>query len=109
MSSNYVDNIMVYADPFHNYCVALVVPSHQTLEKWAKENGIEYKNISELCDKAEAIKEVQQSLSQVCILSLYTWKRILLFWILKKWVNFFLFVPDSQYSQIQNLTPLATR
>nr|GME19072.1 long chain acyl-CoA synthetase 8 [Ipomoea batatas] len=65
MSSNYVDNIMVYADPFHNYCVALVVPSHQILEKWAQENSIEYKNISELCDKAEAIKEVQQALSQV--------------------------------------------
>ncbi|KAH7844274.1 hypothetical protein Vadar_026290 [Vaccinium darrowii] len=29
MTSNYIDNVMVYADPFHNYCVALVVPSHQ--------------------------------------------------------------------------------
>ncbi|XWS31101.1 hypothetical protein CRYUN_Cryun23aG0048700 [Craigia yunnanensis] len=29
MSSNFVDNLMVYADPFHNYCVALIVPSHQ--------------------------------------------------------------------------------
>lgn len=65
MTSNYVDNVMVYADPFHNYCVALVVPIHQVLEKWAKEAGITYKDFSELCDKAEAVKEVQQSLLKV--------------------------------------------
>lgn len=65
MSSNYVGNIMVHADPFHSYCVALVVPSHTELEKWAEESGIQYKSLSELCDKAEAIKEVQASLSKV--------------------------------------------
>ncbi|GAB4859315.1 hypothetical protein Ancab_010777 [Ancistrocladus abbreviatus] len=64
MSSSYVDNIMVYADPFHHYCVALVVPSHQVLEKWAQGAGIEYNSFSELCDKAEAVKEVQDSLSK---------------------------------------------
>jgi len=67
ISSHYVDNIMVYADPLHNYCVALVVPSHSALEKWAQESGIEYKSFSELCEKAEAIKEVQASLSKVSI------------------------------------------
>ena len=66
MTSNYVDNIMVYADPFHNYCVALVVPIHQVLEKWAKEGGIKYTDFPDLCDKAEAVKEVQQSLLKVC-------------------------------------------
>ncbi|XP_021724438.1 long chain acyl-CoA synthetase 8-like [Chenopodium quinoa] len=65
MSSNYVENIMVHADPFHNHCVALVVPSHSELEKWAQESGIQYKSISELCDHPEAIKEVQASLSKV--------------------------------------------
>lgn len=65
MSSNYVDNIMVHADPFHSYCVALVIPVHQALEKWAKEAGIEFKDLSDLCEKAEAINEVQQSLSKV--------------------------------------------
>ncbi|PSS16071.1 Long chain acyl-CoA synthetase [Actinidia chinensis var. chinensis] len=65
MTSNYVDNIMVYADPFHNYCVALVVPIHQVLEKWAKEGGIKYTDFPDLCDKAEAVKEVQQSLLKV--------------------------------------------
>ncbi|KAL5581686.1 hypothetical protein UlMin_014128 [Ulmus minor] len=65
MSSNYVDNIMLHADPFHNYCVALVVPVHQALEKWAQEAGIKYNDFPELCEKAEAVNEVQQSLSKV--------------------------------------------
>ncbi|XP_049399380.1 long chain acyl-CoA synthetase 8-like [Solanum stenotomum] len=64
-SSNYVDNIMAYADPFHNYCVALVVPSQKVLEKWAQENGIEHRAFSDLCNKVEAVNEVQQSLSKV--------------------------------------------
>jgi long-chain acyl-CoA synthetase len=64
-TSNYVDNIMVYADPFHNYCVALVVPVHQALEKWAQNSGINYKDFEELCQNDQAIKEVQQSLSKV--------------------------------------------
>ncbi|KAF3963845.1 hypothetical protein CMV_011805 [Castanea mollissima] len=63
-TSNYVDNIMLHADPFHNYCVALVVPSHQSLEKWAQQAGINYRDFSELCDKAETVSEVQQSLSK---------------------------------------------
>lgn len=56
---------MVYADPFHNYCVALIVPSQQTLEKWAQQAGIAYKDFPELCDKPETVTEVQQSLSKV--------------------------------------------
>ncbi|XP_066339007.1 long chain acyl-CoA synthetase 8-like [Miscanthus floridulus] len=63
-TSNYVENIMVYADPFHNYCVALVVPAHQALEKWAQNSGINYKGFEELCQNDQAIKEVQQSLSK---------------------------------------------
>ncbi|XP_055802430.1 long chain acyl-CoA synthetase 8-like [Solanum dulcamara] len=64
-SSNYVDNIMAYADPFHSYCVALVVPSQKVLEKWAQENGVEHSAFSDLCNKVEAVNEVQQSLSKV--------------------------------------------
>ncbi|GAV68448.1 AMP-binding domain-containing protein [Cephalotus follicularis] len=65
MQSSYVDNIMVYADLFHSYCVALLVPSRQALERWAQEAGINYTNFSELCDKTETINEVQQSISKV--------------------------------------------
>ncbi|KAG8364503.1 hypothetical protein BUALT_Bualt18G0004000 [Buddleja alternifolia] len=62
ISSSLVDSIMVYADPFNNFCVALVVPSRQVLERWAHESGIKYEEFSDLCEKAEAINEVQQSL-----------------------------------------------
>lgn len=62
---DYVDSIMVYADPFHNYCVALVVPLHQSLEKWAKQAGIEYKDFPDLCNKPESVTEVLQSISKV--------------------------------------------
>ncbi|KAL9159241.1 hypothetical protein ABFS82_08G120900 [Erythranthe guttata] len=62
MSSNFVENIMVHADPFNNFCVALVVPSRQSLEEWANAAGIKYNDFSELCDKTEAKNEVQQSL-----------------------------------------------
>ncbi|XP_073282575.1 long chain acyl-CoA synthetase 8-like isoform X2 [Primulina huaijiensis] len=61
-SSTYVDSIMVYADPFHNFCVALVVPAHQALEGWARESGIKYGDFPDLCKKSEAKNEVQQSL-----------------------------------------------
>ncbi|KAI3851080.1 hypothetical protein MKX03_001083 [Papaver bracteatum] len=61
-SSNYVDNIMVHADPFHSLCVALIVPSHHALESWAHGAGIEYPGFSDLCKKEETVREVQQSL-----------------------------------------------
>ncbi|OWM76800.1 hypothetical protein CDL15_Pgr021192 [Punica granatum] len=65
MSSGYVDNVMVHADPFYNYCVALVVPVHQMLEKWARDVGVKYNDFPELCNKPEAVAEVQKSLSEV--------------------------------------------
>ncbi|XP_068644005.1 long chain acyl-CoA synthetase 8 isoform X2 [Aristolochia californica] len=61
-SSNYVDNVMVYADPLHSYCVALVVPVFKAIESWAHSNGIEYKDVADLCEKNETLHEVQQSL-----------------------------------------------
>ncbi|WOL19193.1 long chain acyl-CoA synthetase 8 [Canna indica] len=61
-ASNYIDNIMVYVDPFHSHCVALVVPSHQAVENWAKNAGIQYTSFPELCHNEEVIHEVQQSL-----------------------------------------------
>lgn len=70
-SSSYVNNIMVYVDPFHNYCVALVVPSHQAIEKWAQNTGIAYKDFPDLCQKTEAAHEVQQSLLKVSLAMLY--------------------------------------
>ncbi|XP_054819384.1 long chain acyl-CoA synthetase 8-like [Prosopis cineraria] len=60
----YVDSIMVYADPFRDYCVALIVPSRHTLEKWAHKAGVSCTDFSELCDDPETVSEVQQSLSK---------------------------------------------
>ena len=64
-SSPYVHNLMVFADSFRNYCIALVVPSQRALEKWAQGAGIEYKNFDELCNNAAANKEVLKSLNEV--------------------------------------------
>jgi len=66
--SPYVENIMVYADPFHNFCIALVVAAHNELESWASQQGIKYSDFSDLCQKEEAVKEVLGSLAKVCVL-----------------------------------------
>ncbi|KAF5741359.1 long chain acyl-CoA synthetase 8 [Tripterygium wilfordii] len=64
-SSNYVDSIMVYADPLQHYCVALIVPAREVLENWAREADIKYEKFPELCERAKTVCEVQQSLSKV--------------------------------------------
>lgn len=63
--SSYIDNIMIHADPFHSYCVALVVVSHPALEEWASNSGISYTDFTELCEREEAMKEVHSSLVKV--------------------------------------------
>ncbi|KAI7739409.1 hypothetical protein M8C21_010752, partial [Ambrosia artemisiifolia] len=60
--SPYVDNIMVYANSFHSYCVALVVASQSALESWASQKGIAVDDFTSLCDKSETVKEVYSSL-----------------------------------------------
>ncbi|KAK2443842.1 Long chain acyl-CoA synthetase 9, chloroplastic [Trifolium repens] len=62
LGSPYVDNIMLHADPFQSYCVALVAVSRPALEEWASNQGIAYSDFSELCGKEEAVKEVHTSL-----------------------------------------------
>ena len=63
--SPYVDNIMVYANSFHSYCVALVVASQATLESWAVQKGINFDNFTSLCQMEETLKEVYDSLVKV--------------------------------------------
>lgn len=62
-SSKYVENVMLHADPFHTYCVALVVPARQVLEQWAQSAGISFNDFADLCGKKETVSEVQQSLA----------------------------------------------
>ncbi|MCH1922465.1 hypothetical protein L9G15_23950, partial [Shewanella sp. A3A] len=49
--SPYVENIMIHADPFHSYCVALVVAAHNELENWASQQGVTYTDFVDLCQK----------------------------------------------------------
>ncbi|CAN6380720.1 unnamed protein product [Urochloa humidicola] len=60
----YVDQIMIHADPFHSYCVALVVAAHSELKGWASKQGITYSDFSDLCQKQWTVKEVLQSLAK---------------------------------------------
>lgn len=62
IASPYVDNIMLHADPFNSYCVALVVASEPALRDWAVKQGISFSDFSDLCQREETIKEVHQSL-----------------------------------------------
>ncbi|CAD6258006.1 unnamed protein product [Miscanthus lutarioriparius] len=59
---SYVDQIMIHADPFHNYCVALIVAAQSELKNWASKQGITYSDFSDLCQKQGTVKEVLQSL-----------------------------------------------
>ncbi|CAL9079558.1 unnamed protein product [Musa textilis] len=60
--SPYVDNIMLHADPFHSFCVALIVAAQHALEGWASNQGISYSDFSDLCQREETVEEVQGSL-----------------------------------------------
>ncbi|KAI4987847.1 long chain acyl-CoA synthetase 9, chloroplastic-like [Hordeum vulgare subsp. vulgare] len=60
----YVENIMIHADPFHSYCVALVVAAQNELEKWALQQGLAYTDFADLCQKQEAVVEVLGSLTK---------------------------------------------
>ncbi|KAB5557185.1 hypothetical protein DKX38_008094 [Salix brachista] len=62
VASPYVENIMLHADPFHNYCVALVVVAQSALKELASKKGIAFTDFAELCEKEEIVKELQASL-----------------------------------------------
>ncbi|GLT49820.1 hypothetical protein SLA2020_233510 [Shorea laevis] len=62
--SPYVDNIMLHADSFHSFCVALIVASQPAVEEWASKQRISFTDFSDLCGKAETIAEVHASLVQ---------------------------------------------
>ncbi|XP_022748708.1 long chain acyl-CoA synthetase 9, chloroplastic-like [Durio zibethinus] len=63
--SPYVDNIMLHADPFRSYCVALVVASQHAVEDWASKQGIAFTDFADLCEKEETVREVHSSLVQI--------------------------------------------
>lgn len=64
-ASKYVESIMVHADPYHSYCVALVVVSQSALEDWAQAANVQYASFPDLCSETQAVKEVLSSLAKV--------------------------------------------
>ncbi|KAJ1274556.1 hypothetical protein BS78_05G071000 [Paspalum vaginatum] len=60
----YVDQIMIHADPFHSYCVALIVATQSELKDWASKQGMAYGDFSDLCQMQGTVKEVLQSLAK---------------------------------------------
>jgi long-chain acyl-CoA synthetase len=46
--SPYMENIMINTNPFHNFCVALVVAAQIELQSWASQQGIKT-TISQIC------------------------------------------------------------
>lgn len=56
---------MLHADPFHSFCVALIVAAQHALEGWASNQGISYSDFSDLCQREETVEEVQGSLLKV--------------------------------------------
>jgi long-chain acyl-CoA synthetase len=65
-TSHYLDNVMLHVDPFHSYCVALVLPSCQTLvvpscqilESWSHKEGIIYKDY--VCTCVKRVKQLNK-------------------------------------------------
>lgn len=53
---------MLHCDPYHSYCVALVVASESAVRDWAVKQGISFTDFSDLCQKEETVKEVLGSL-----------------------------------------------
>lgn len=60
-SSPYVDNLMVYADSNHSFCVALVVAS-KALKDWAGGKDLNGKEVE------EEVKKSMQKVRATCLL-----------------------------------------
>jgi long-chain acyl-CoA synthetase len=54
--SRYIDQVMVIGDK-RKYVSALIVPNQESIEYWAKSNGINYENYEDLA-KSEAVNDL---------------------------------------------------
>ncbi|CAI5516925.1 unnamed protein product [Closterium sp. Naga37s-1] len=63
--SSFVENVMLYADPFKTFTIALVVPSKPALAAWAKAQGVDSSDYAALCANPEAVSQVLKSLAVV--------------------------------------------
>ncbi|KNC84329.1 hypothetical protein SARC_03453 [Sphaeroforma arctica JP610] len=62
-AANYIDNMMVYADPFHSYCVAIVTVLAPAVAAFAEKNGIQ-KEWADLVKDPKIVAEVLASLQK---------------------------------------------
>eukprot|EP01134_Creolimax_fragrantissima_P002081 CFRG2081T1 len=62
-AANYIDNLMVYADPFHSFCVAVVTVLPPSVRNWAEKNNIN-KEWNELVKDPKVIAEVLEALQR---------------------------------------------
>jgi long-subunit acyl-CoA synthetase (AMP-forming) len=63
--SPYMENIMINTNPFHNFCVALVVAAQIELQSWASQQGIKT-TISQICARSKRLLK-KCSLAKVCV------------------------------------------
>lgn len=63
--SEYVDNIMVYADSMQSYTIAIVQPSGPKLEALSVTKGIEVTDWKSLCENSEIVDAVLKSIQAV--------------------------------------------
>eukprot|EP01134_Creolimax_fragrantissima_P006852 CFRG6852T1 len=62
-AATYIDNMMVYADPFHSYCIAVVTVLPPGLNAWAEKNSIK-KEWTDLVKDPKVVAEVLASLQK---------------------------------------------
>lgn len=62
--SKYIGQIFVTGDSYHSFLVAVIVPRHDTMKKWAEEKGIPV-NHEELCKNEEFKLEILRDLCDI--------------------------------------------
>lgn len=65
IASPLVDNLMMYADSFHSYAVALVVPEFDKLREMAASKGLDPTDTAGICSNTELVAEVLKSMIKV--------------------------------------------
>ena len=62
--SPFIEQVAVIAEA-KNYVTALIVPAFETLEEWAKEQGLKYSNTMELLRHSQVIQHFEERLTEL--------------------------------------------
>jgi fatty acid CoA ligase FadD9 len=55
LSSEFIDQIFIYGDSMKSFLVAIIVPNIGVVEKYAREYGMQFDSISDLCQRGTAL------------------------------------------------------